>query len=196
MDRREFLEAIAGVSTLVPGLALLPALSQEPWARELHARAKGLPDLRTLNPHQDATVSCIAELLLPQTNTIGAAAVGVNRFIDLLATEAMLESQRDRFLKGLAAIDERSQALYGVPITSAAGAQQQSLLRALDAHLPRRNPTPAEAAAIEQAPVTAEDGFAILKRLVVLAYFTSESVARNLIKAPVIPGRYDGCVPV
>jgi hypothetical protein len=196
MDRREFLEAIAGVSTLVPGLSLLPAVSQEPWARELHARAQALPGLRTLDPHQDATVSCIAELLLPQTDTIGASAVGVNRFIDLLASEAMLESQRDRFLQGLAAIDERSQTLHGVAFLSAAAAQQKSLLEALDAQLPQRVPAPAEAAALERAPVTAEVGFVMLKRLVVLAYFTSEPVARKLIKAPIIPGRYDGCVPV
>jgi len=196
MDRREFLEAIAGVSALVPGLSLLPALCQESFARELHERAQAAGGLRTLSPAQNATVSSIAELLLPETDTVGARAVGVNRFIDLLLTEAMLETQRDRFLEGLAAIDARSQSLYGMPFTSAAGPQQQSLLRSLDEQLPQRHQTPAETAALEREPVTAEGGFAMLKRLVVLAYFTSEPVARKLIRAPIIPGRYDGCVPV
>jgi glucoside 3-dehydrogenase (cytochrome c) hitch-hiker subunit len=196
MDRREFLEAIAGISALVPGLALLPALEPEAFARAMHARASAATALRTLNPQQDAVVSCIAELLLPATDTPGATAVGVNRFIDLLLTESMVEADRDRFLEGLAAIDARSQSLYGAPVAAARREDQESLIRALDSHLPARAPTPAEKAALEQQPVTAERGFALLKRLAVFAYFTAEPVARDLIHAPIIPGRYDGCVPV
>jgi hypothetical protein len=45
-------------------------------------------------------------------------------------------------------------------------------------------------------PVTAEGGFALLKSLVLFAYFTSEPVAKGLINAPIIPGKYDGCVPL
>ncbi len=195
MDRREFLEAIAGISALVPGLSLLPGSYQQAFAQGLHARAKAAANLRTLSPQQDGTVTCIAEILLPQTDTVGATAVGVNRFIDLLLTESMPEAYRDRFLEGLASINARSQSLYGAPFISVRKEQQESLMRALDVHLPEPHPTPAEAAALSKEPITAEGGFALLKQLVVLAYFTSEPVAKGLIKAPIIPGRYDGCVP-
>jgi hypothetical protein len=194
MDRREFLEQLAGISALVPGLALLPDLPA--FARDVHARAKASEGLRTLNAHQDATVRCIAELLLPETDTIGANSIGVNRFIDLLLTESMLETQRERFLAGLAAIDVHSESLHGTPVVSAGRAQQEALIRALDVHWPAPFRSPAEVAAVERAPITAEGGFALLKRLVVLGYFTSEPVARGIINAPIIPGRYDGCVPV
>jgi hypothetical protein len=194
MDRREFLEQLAGFSALVPGLALLPDVAA--FAEDVHARAKASTGLRTLNAHQDATVRCIAELLLPETETIGANSVGVNRFIDLLLTESMPEGQRDRFLAGLAAVDARCESLHRAPVVSAGPAQQEALIRALDVHWPAPARSPAEAAAVEHAPITAEGGFALLKRLVVLAYFTSEPVARGLINAPIIPGRYDGCVPV
>jgi hypothetical protein len=196
MDRREFLEAIAGISALVPGLSLLPGSYQQAFAQGLHARAKAAANLRTLSPQQDATVTCIAEILLPQTDTVGATAAGVNRFIDLLLTESMLEAYRDRFLEGLAAINARSQFLYGAPFISVRKQEQESLMRALDVHLPEPHPTPAEAAALAKEPITAEGGFALLKQLAVLAYFTSEPVAKELIKAPIIPGRYDGCVSV
>jgi hypothetical protein len=194
MDRREFLEQLAGISALVPGLALLPDISA--FAQDVHARAKAATGLRTLSAHQDATVRCVADLLLPETDTIGANSVGVNRFIDLLLTESMLEGQRDRFLAGLAAVDARSESLNGAPVVSASRAQQEALIRALDVHWPAPVRSPAEAAAVEHAPITAEGGFALLKRLVVLGYFTSEPVARGIINAPIIPGRYDGCVPV
>jgi hypothetical protein len=193
VDRREFLEAIAGISALLPGLSLLPH-QQQAFAATVHARAKAAAALRTLSPTQDATLSCIAEILLPQTDTVGATQVGVNRFIDLLLTESMLEHDRDRFLAGLAAIDARSLSLYGAPVAIARAEDQESLIRALDGRLPARTPTKAERAVIDREPVTAERGYELLKRLAVFAYFTSEPVAKELINAPIIPGRYDGCV--
>jgi hypothetical protein len=195
VDRREFLEAIAGISALLPGLSLLPH-QQQAFAAAVHARAMAAAALRTLSPTQDATLSCIAEILLPQTDTVGATQVGVNRFIDLLLTESMLERDRDRFLEGLAAIDARSLSLYGAPVAVARAEDQESLIRALDSRLPARAPTKAEQAVIDQQPVTAERGYELLKRLAVFAYFTSEPVAKDLINAPIIPGRYDGCVSV
>jgi len=188
VDRREFLESIAGISALLPGLSL-----QQAFAESVHARARTAA-LRTLSAAQDAALSCIAEILLPRTETVGAAEVGVNRFIDLLLTESMLERDRDRFLAGLAAIDARSRSLYGAPVASVRRQDQEALIRSLDEALPARAPTRAQQAALDQQPVTAERGYELLKRLVVFAYFTSEPVAKDLINAPIIPGRYDGCV--
>jgi hypothetical protein len=191
MDRREFLELLAGLSALVPGLMEEPA-----WA-EAHERAQATPKLRTLDPLQDATVTHVADIVIPQTNTIGAAGVGVTAFIDLLLTDSMLPLQRDRFLEGLAAINARSQERYGASLPAAKRADQEALLRTLDEKLPHRNPTPEEARALAQEPVSAERGYAVLKALVVLGYFTSEPVAKELLtNSPIIPGRYDGCIPV
>lgn len=195
MDRREFLDAIAGISVLIPSLSLLPgSLAQ---AQELQARAQSSGTLRALTPQQDATVSSIADMLLPQTDTVGAAAVGVNRFIDLLLAEAMLEPDRDRVLAGIDAIDARSQALFGAPFSAAHASDRESLLVALESQLPSHDPSLLQSAALRQAPVTPERAYATLKRLVVYAYFTSEPVAaRMLNNDPIIPGRFDGCVNV
>jgi hypothetical protein len=194
VDRRQFLEAVAGISSMVPALALLPAIEPGAFAAGLHTRAQAQAGLRTLSPAQDATLDTIADMLLPQTDTVGARAVAVNRFIDLLLTESMPEADRDRFLEGLAAIDARSQSLYGAAFTAARRDQQAALIGALDARLPPRPPGAAERAALAREPVTAERAYATVKQLVVFAYFTSEPVAKGLINAPVIPGRYDGCV--
>ena len=195
MDRRGFLEAIAGISTLLPGLSLLGGACPEAFAQDVHARAQATGALRTLSAGQDALVRLIADMLLPRTDTIGASDVGVNRFVDLLLTESMLDEQRDRLLAGLSAIEARSKSLYGTPFTSAPPEQREALLRILDSHPPPTSPTRAEAAARAARPITAEDAFALVKALVVLAYFTSEPVAR-LINAPIIPGKYEGCVPL
>ena len=191
MDRREFIELMAGVSALGTGV-----FSAEACA-EAHARAQTAKKMRTLDAQQEATVTRVADLIVPQTDTVGATGVGVTAFIDLLLTESMPSGQRERFLAGLALINARSQELYGSPLPSARPEQQQELLRALDAQLPLRNPSPAEARALEQAPVTAEHTYAALKGLVLLGYFTAEPVAKQLlISAPIIPGKYDGCIPI
>jgi len=194
VDRREFLGSLAGISALLPGLSLLP-LREPSFTAALHARAAAA-GLRTLNPEQDAAVTCIAEILLPQTDTVGATQVGVSRFIDLLLTESMLERDRARFLEGLAAIDARSRSLGGAPVAAASRQDQESLIRSLDGQLPQFPPTRAERALLDRQAMTAERGYELLKHLVVFAYFTSEPVAKDLINAPIIPGRYDGCVSV
>ncbi len=193
MDRRQFLEQLAGLSAAVPGLALLPGL--EALAQQVHARTRSASGLRTLDATQDGMVTRIADILLPQTDTIGASAVGVNRFIDLLLSESMPDTKRQRFLAGLAAIDARCRERHGASFAAAGAAPQQALVRELDAHLPAPTNSSEELAARERAPMTAESGYAQLKALAVLGYFTSEPVTK-LMNAPVIPGRFDGCVHV
>jgi len=193
VDRRQFLEQVAGLSAAVPGLALLPGI--EALAQQVHARARTATGLRSLDVTQDAIVTRIADILLPQTDTLGASAVGVNRFIDLLLTESMRDAPRQRFLAGLAAIDARCRERHGAAFAAASGPQQEALVREFDQHLPAPSTSPAELAARERAPMTAETGYAQLKALTVLGYFTSEPVTR-LMNAPVIPGRFDGCVHI
>lgn len=195
MQRREFLEAIAGISALVPGLTL--GLDPLAFGRDAHARADAATGLRTLSAQQDAALGCIADILLPRTDTVGAADVGVDRFIDLILTESMPARDRDRFLEGLAAIDARSVSLYGAPLGSARREQQESLVHSLDSQLPEPTLTRAEAEARDRAPATALAGYRALKGMVLLGYFTSEAVAKELLNTdPIIPGRYDGCVRI
>jgi gluconate 2-dehydrogenase subunit 3-like protein len=43
---------------------------------------------------------------------------------------------------------------------------------------------------------SAEDAFATLKDLTIYGYFTSEIVMKDVSRHQVIPGRFDGCIPV
>ena len=86
--------------------------------------------------------------------------------------------------------------LAGAPVAAARRQDQEALIRSLDEELPAQPRTRAEQALLERQPMTAERGYELLKHLVVFAYFTSEPVAKGLINAPIIPGRYDGCISV
>ena len=108
MERRDALKLLAGA-------AMLPLLSRDTLAffRELHEQLPATSALKTLNPHQDVTITTIAELIIPQTDTPGAKAARVNEFIDLILTEWYDEKERGRFLAGLADVDSRSQKMFG-----------------------------------------------------------------------------------
>ena len=71
------------------------------------------PVLRTLNPHQNATVTTISEIIIPQTDTPGAKGARVNEFIDLIVTEWYDDEEKSIFLTGLTEIDASARSLFG-----------------------------------------------------------------------------------
>src|SRR2546430_10190748 len=101
IDRREALRRAA----LVLGGVLSAPLAAGVLAG---CEARGAPEgswrPRTLTPDQAELVATIAEQILPETDTPGARAVGVHRFIDALLAESYSAEQRERFVAGLAGL--------------------------------------------------------------------------------------------
>jgi hypothetical protein len=85
---------------------------------------------RVLNAKQNEAVIALTELLIPETDTPGAKAARVNRFIDTVLQKAP-PTDRDAFLRGLAWMDERSQTLFKKDFVSASAADQTALLTTL-----------------------------------------------------------------
>src|ERR1700732_1060426 len=87
--------------------------------------------LRTLDLHQHATVTAIAELIIPRTDTPGATDVRVAEFMDLIVTEWYDAEERTYFLNGLADVDVRTQALFGRNFVDSSPGQQAQILTVL-----------------------------------------------------------------
>jgi glucoside 3-dehydrogenase (cytochrome c) hitch-hiker subunit len=85
---------------------------------------------RVLSARQNEAVVVLTELIIPQTDTPGAKAARVNRFVDAVLNDAR-PADRDTFLRGLAWIDERSRALFGRDFLAATAAEQTALLTRL-----------------------------------------------------------------
>ena len=60
---------------------------------------------RVLTPHQNEPVVALTELIIPQTDTPGAKAAQVNRFIDHVL-QRRKPADRDSFVRGLTWIDD------------------------------------------------------------------------------------------
>jgi len=174
MERRDALKLLAGA-------AMLPLLSRDTLAffREVHEQLPATSALKTLNPHQDVTITTIAELIIPQTDTPGAKAARVNEFIDLILTEWYDEKERGRFLAGLA---EK---------------QQTEILRELDEELTVSRPVGAFDSRPRRRTEPPEGNFFfMMKQLTLVGYYTSEIGFEQELREEIIPPRHAGCVPI
>lgn len=134
-----------------------------------------------LTPRQLETVGTLVELIIPATDTPGARAALVDRYIDGVLRTANTGT-RTRFIDGLTWIDTRSQALFNAPFADATAAQQTDLLTRLAA-----DPS-AEADAGTQF-------FAAIKSMTITGYYTTEIGLRQELGDPgvlVLPA-YPGC---
>jgi Gluconate 2-dehydrogenase subunit 3 len=189
MDRREALQRLAtGIALQLAPPNLLGAL------REMRSLIGPQTALRTLNSHQNATVTAIADLIIPRTETPGAADIGVNHFIDLILTEWYIEEERNRFLNGLADVDARTQASFGKNFIECSAIQQSEIMMALGEQMTE------EANAVRfgrryrgSLPNPDKNFYYMVRSLTLTAYYTSEEGATKELGFEVISARHDGC---
>lgn len=190
MQRRDVLRLLtsAAVVSSVP-LELLQSLQQ--------ARAQVGPNagLRTLNAHQNATITTISDLIIPETSTPGAKGTKVNEFIDLLLTEWYDKPDTERFLQGIADADAASQKQFGKAFVQCSAAQQNQLMKVWD------NDAMAYAKATKLAlkartAAPPANFFYTVKRLTIVGYYTSEVGFLKELGASIIPLKHAGCAPL
>jgi len=193
LDRRELLKLLA-LSSALPGMPaeLLAAF------REIHTGLGSVPSLKVFTSHQDATVSTMAEMIIPATETPGAKDVRVNEFMDHIVADWYSEEDRARFLAGLADVDARTQNLFQSSFVDASLSQQAEILRALGDEMAEATAALADGPrGYRGASPEPDDNFYFMfRQLALTGYFTSEAGFTLQLHEEIIPGRFDGCVPV
>jgi hypothetical protein len=170
VHRRDALRQLAAAGI---GTALTP-----PWVGRLvalaHARADGRQHLgsleqalkpwvpKILTASQNITITAMAEMIIPATDTPGAAAAKVNEFIDATLEDAH-EAERKEFLVGLAWVDTRSRELFGADFIECAPDQQAALLTIISSD---RNTSLADRAGVAF--------FQAIKAMTITGYYCSE----------------------
>jgi glucoside 3-dehydrogenase (cytochrome c) hitch-hiker subunit len=187
MKRRQALKLLAAT-------AALPLLSHNAFSlfRAVHDDLPQTAGLRTLNPHQNATITVMSELIIPQTDTPGAKAARVNEFIDVILTDWYEDGERANFLTGLADIDTRSQTLFTKDFVSASPEQQTQLLTELDKDVTRVQSTGRR----HQRNPGKEEFFVSMKQLTLVGYYTSQIGFEQELHQSIIPPRHAGCAPL
>lgn len=189
MNRREVLRLLAtgGVLQLAPSSLLAVA-------RETRSLMQEHTPLRSLSAHQYATVKTMAEMIIPRTETPGAADVGVAEFIDLMLTEWYDEADQARFVTGVADVDSRSHARFGKDFGECSSSQQSDILLAFGkemAEQEKKNTGPSRGRRSQNR--SAENFYAMFRQLTLTAYYTSEAGATKELHFEMIPDSYQGC---
>lgn len=109
MNRREL---IAGAATL-PSLALGQQTNWTPLS---------------FDAHQNETVVVLSDIIIPATDTPGAKAANVNRYIDLIITDGV-EAQRTQFYDGLGWLDNTATKTYGKTFVACTREQQIAIVK-------------------------------------------------------------------
>ena len=155
---------------------------------------------RTLSQDQRGTVEALADIIIPETDTPGARAAGVDQFVDAMLSDYYPAKDRDRFLAGLARVDARAQRQHSLPFVRLSKEQQTAIVLDLDKAAftdppakavaaapkpevrktdvpvgPGAGADPKEASSPEPDPdIGRESFFRRMKELTVVGYYTSE----------------------
>lgn len=135
------------------------------------------------NRNQAALTTSLTQTIIPAGETAGAADVGVPGFIESMVKDIYTEEQRDMFLEGLAAFDEKCVAETGSSFADLSADEQFEFASIENAE------------AIENEQFEGPQFFLIFKELTMVGFFTSEVGATEVLRYEDIPGVYQSCIP-
>ena len=200
LNRRDLIRAAllaTAASALGPSFSLAQAIESglTPAARgEDGAAFLTNPNWKPvfLNDHQNETLIVVSDVIIPETDTPGAKAAFVNRYLDLLVSVQPTEFQQE-FAAALKSIDSESQAEFGKDFRALSREDQIWLLSAWaypleSSHWTERNDPHAKPAGL------AQEHFHRLKALIAAAYYGSEIGQKELgWDGEITHGPYQGC---
>jgi gluconate 2-dehydrogenase gamma chain len=193
MNRREALERA--------GWVLGYAVSA-PVLMEILNSCKVTPELPFrpvfLTENQARTVSDIAEIIIPKTDTPGAKDIGVPAFIDAALSKCYKKEDQDRFLSGLAAFEEGAVKSYQDAFIDLEPTRQDAYVRKVhDEALALYESGELKLKDYRPDRSFKEPPFILMvKELSLLAFFTSEPGATQVLQYNPVPGAYHGCLPL
>ncbi|MBZ5601066.1 MAG: gluconate 2-dehydrogenase subunit 3 family protein [Acidobacteriia bacterium] len=159
MQRRDFFKI--GASFVIPAA----------WAQQA-SKSDWKPAV--FDDHQNETVIALTELIIPATDTPGAKAARVNRYVDLFLRDG-LPAQREAFLTGLNWLEGFAIREHGHPFVHCPAADQIAMLTA-----------------IEQGSGPGKKFFDQAKSLTARIYYNTEIGYRELNKGGRVPATF-GC---
>ncbi|MEO5814759.1 MAG: gluconate 2-dehydrogenase subunit 3 family protein [Gemmatimonadaceae bacterium] len=129
----------------------------------------------------------IGETIIPTTDTPGAKAAAIGRFIAATATDCYDDASFASLRGGLTKIDTASRKKHGKTFMESTPAERTALANELEVEQRKY--------AKEKARTEPQHYFRLMKELTLIGYFTSEIGATKALRYVESPGSYDGNLP-
>lgn len=144
-----------------------------------------------------ALIGEVAELIIPTTDTGGAREAGVPAFIEMMVEQWFDSAERDNFLAGMRAFANGAIAKYGKPFERLTPTQQTEYFGGLLAAAESKPQVPPTLGASSvNADAQPRSPFAaLMKRLTLAGYYTSELGATVELSFTVVPEEHVACAP-
>ncbi len=182
MNRRALIQRMA----LLLGASAIPA--------EAFAAVKGRAKQRFLAPAQFATLSAVADTILPTTDTPGALAAGVPAKLDGMLANWASATTRTALSGALGRIDAAAKTQKGKGFAALSVAERVALLKPHDAAALKSTAAPPGAPKVVFfSPTTyvTDQGYFKLKELVINLYYYSEIATSKELVYEHVPGTYE-----
>ncbi len=175
MDRREYLKQIA----LLTGAAVVGVdVFLAGCAPKSPAGFFTSSQLRLLDE--------IGETIIPATDTPGAKAAEVGKFMEVMVRDCYTPEQQKVFKEGMVALEKKSKDSNGKSFIDSSAKQRQELLVQLEKEAKAYNESKKK-----EEPV---HYYTMMKQLTLWGFFTSETGMTKTLRHVPVPGRYDGAV--
>jgi Gluconate 2-dehydrogenase subunit 3 len=129
-----------------------------------------------INAEQEAMLTELADTIIPTTNTPGAKAAGVEKFIVRVMRDCNPKEDQEKFYASLSQFNADCVKSFGKNFVELDPSQRKEAVKALT--------------------VSDKAFFLRMREMTVTGYFTSEIGAKQALEYLPIPGKFIGCVPL
>lgn len=200
MNRRELLKMIAAATgaAMIGGEFLLSGCKGNPESAPVAFTDENI-----------AYLDEIAETIIPQTNTAGAKAAGVGRFMTVMVIDCYTKEDQEIFRKGLDILEDECDKMHKVGFMKATPEQRKQLLIAVDKETKDYVKRQADAVNVQgqkekqgqerntndfKKQALPNHYFQQLKQLAIFGYFTSEKGRTEALRYMPVPGKFEGVI--
>jgi Gluconate 2-dehydrogenase subunit 3 len=168
--------AIQQLLVIWAGVALLPSCLQ-------HEQKVSIPlKLIQVLPEDENMLAELAETILPKTDTPGAKDLSAHLFVLKMVDDCYSKTNQEKYIEGMKAFESFVSKKTGKSFTEISPSERQSIVAELDKQK------------------SSEDAlsyfFQSTKRLTVQAYTTCEYYMTKIRGYKMIPGKFQGCIPL
>ena len=168
--------AIQQLLLIWAGVAFLPSC--------LHDSPKVSLPLKSIqiDPQEEIMLADLAETILPKTDTPGARDISAHLFVLKMVDDCATKEQQENYIKGMKEFESFVEKKTGKSFSAIDDAQRKSIVAELN----------------QQKPSEKGMGFfyQATKYLTIEAYTTCEYYLTKIRGYKMLPGKFQGCVPI